>query len=228
MYERLGVEPTATITEIKAAFRNKAKLFHPDKTGDSSAEKFQQIQSAYETLADKQSRQVYDQMLIFTKACDFVTNLVIFPEELALTLEQMFDGGTYTCSSGVYDIPPGISAGMIHGKEGSPAPLAPLRIRQVPHTRFTREDDDLHIVIDVGLRDALLGTQLCMQGIDNARVHAVLPASSELPPKPVVVLGAGMIKYQGCGARGSLIIHCHVKLPQELTSCQKNLLHNFF
>ena len=35
-YKILGVRPNATLSEIKRAYREKAKLLHPDLTGDTS------------------------------------------------------------------------------------------------------------------------------------------------------------------------------------------------
>jgi len=59
-YDLLGVSRTASADEIKKAFRTKAHQFHPDKsTGD--AEKFKQINEAYQVLSDSEKRQQYDQ-----------------------------------------------------------------------------------------------------------------------------------------------------------------------
>jgi curved DNA-binding protein len=60
-YETLGVTDKATPEEIKAAFRKLAKQHHPDLGGD--ADKFQQINSAYEILSDPDKRAHYDYML---------------------------------------------------------------------------------------------------------------------------------------------------------------------
>lgn len=57
-YSILGVSKTATQDEIKRAYRKLAGQHHPDKGG--SKEKFQEIQSAYDTLSDVQRRQHYD------------------------------------------------------------------------------------------------------------------------------------------------------------------------
>lgn len=57
-YATLGVARTATADEIKQAFRRLASKYHPDKGGDTA--KFQQIQSAYNTLGDVEKRAVYD------------------------------------------------------------------------------------------------------------------------------------------------------------------------
>jgi DnaJ-class molecular chaperone len=57
-YQTLGVSPTANADEIKSAYRRLAGQHHPDKGGDT--QKFQEIQSAYDTLGDTQKRAAYD------------------------------------------------------------------------------------------------------------------------------------------------------------------------
>jgi len=57
-YDTLGVAENASPDDIKKAFRKLANQHHPDKGGDTN--KFQQIQSAYETLSDSNRRAQYD------------------------------------------------------------------------------------------------------------------------------------------------------------------------
>ena len=57
-YETLGVPKGASDAEIKRAYRKMAGQHHPDKGGDTI--KFQEIQSAYETLSDPVKRQQHD------------------------------------------------------------------------------------------------------------------------------------------------------------------------
>jgi curved DNA-binding protein len=57
-YQTLGVGKNATEAEIKKAYRAMASKHHPDKGGDTA--KFQEIQTAYETLSDPQKRQQHD------------------------------------------------------------------------------------------------------------------------------------------------------------------------
>lgn len=60
-YERLGVSKSASQDEIKA-YRKLSKQYHPDINKEASAEvKYKEIQEAYETLGDPQTRAAYDQ-----------------------------------------------------------------------------------------------------------------------------------------------------------------------
>jgi len=63
-YEILGVPRTATPEEIRTAFRKKAREYHPDVAKDKvkGAEKFKEVNEAYEVLSDPAKRAKYDQM----------------------------------------------------------------------------------------------------------------------------------------------------------------------
>ena len=57
-YEILGVPRGASDSDIKKAYRRLAGQHHPDKGGDTA--RFQEIQSAYETLSDPNKRAQHD------------------------------------------------------------------------------------------------------------------------------------------------------------------------
>jgi molecular chaperone DnaJ len=60
-YEVLGVSKTASAEEVKRAYRNLARKFHPDvNKASDAADKFKEIQSAYDVLSDENKRRQYD------------------------------------------------------------------------------------------------------------------------------------------------------------------------
>ncbi|HXH21324.1 MAG TPA: molecular chaperone DnaJ [Dehalococcoidia bacterium] len=60
-YETLGVPRNASADEIKRAFRRLAMQYHPDRNAEEgAAERFKEINEAYEVLSDSEKRAAYD------------------------------------------------------------------------------------------------------------------------------------------------------------------------
>src|SRR5579884_680973 len=74
-YAILGVKKTASEDEIRKAFRNLARKYHPDvNPGDKKAEeKFKEISEANEVLSDPKKRKIYDQVGFYSDNIDPAT-----------------------------------------------------------------------------------------------------------------------------------------------------------
>jgi len=106
LYKLLEVEKNASRNDIRKAHQKLARVHHPDRGGD--AEKFKEIQKAYEVLSDPEKRAKYDESgeegLERNDDFDFFRGWRTRPQHrrktknietpLKMTLEQLYGGVT--------------------------------------------------------------------------------------------------------------------------------------
>jgi DnaJ domain len=69
-YSLLGLHPSASVIDIRRAYRDLSKRYHPDTTELSTAvatAKFQQINEAYATLSNPERRLRYDMKIGYSR-----------------------------------------------------------------------------------------------------------------------------------------------------------------
>lgn len=81
LYEVLGIDKTATVSQIKAAHHKLAAKYHPDKV-KGMENKFQEMQTAYTILSDLDRRDRYDRTGRFD-------DIKVTPQVVQLMVEQM-------------------------------------------------------------------------------------------------------------------------------------------
>ncbi|MFN5854544.1 MAG: J domain-containing protein [Pseudanabaenaceae cyanobacterium] len=101
-YALLGINPWASEIEIRRAYRELSKLYHPDTTSLAPAvatAKFQAINAAYATLSNPERRSVYDRSIQFSRFSYFAHNGSATPSNLqtdqsdGLPTERPLSGG---------------------------------------------------------------------------------------------------------------------------------------
>jgi len=143
-YKVLGVSKTASVDDIKKAFRKLARKYHPDvNPGDKKAEeKFKEINEAYEVLSDPDKRRKYD------------TLGPNWQEQFG------FKPGAGRRSSGFSGSTPGFDSNFseffetLFGRAGAGAGAGGVRMREDPRRRA---GDNIEQPVEVTLQEAYTG-----------------------------------------------------------------------
>ncbi len=217
-YKILGVPKDATDKDIKKAYRQLARQYHPDThPGDKQAEEtFKEVNEAYEVLSDAEKRRTYDQFGSQWQQYqrgggnpqDFwqqwaaqgagargqgagPQTRTVSPEEF----EQMFGGGGFGGFSDFFETLFGrgqASGGFDAFRQAS---ARPTRGRDAEHS------------IDVTLEEAFAGTTRVLQ-IDGERIEVSIPRGVKTGSR-VRVAGKGAPGSAG-GAPGDLHLRVNV------------------
>ncbi|MBF2020687.1 MAG: J domain-containing protein [Hydrococcus sp. C42_A2020_068] len=108
-YAILGLHPSASAIEIRRAYREMSKRYHPDTTKLSlevAKAKFQQLNEAYATLSNPERRSLYDLKIGYSR-----WNVIQAPLDLERTAPQTWHQGSNSAYLDPTDRP--LSAGEI-------------------------------------------------------------------------------------------------------------------
>ena len=210
-YKILGVDRNIPQKDVRAAYRKRAKLFHPN---DPKAKaKFQALNEAYEVIGDPDKRAKYDQYGEKWREADaFQGGAGGFGGGGAGNPFGGFDFSQFSGSGGggfssfFQDLFGGRSQGRtMHWGSAAPHP----------------DEGQVSSTVNIDLYTALLGGDIIIR----------LPSGSKLrlKLKPVTQNGT-KVRLRGKGNRrsdgtmGDLIITYNIKLPDHLTPEQENLV----
>lgn len=197
-YQVLGVSRSASKDEIRKAFKQLARKYHPDvNKGDRGAEeKFKSLSEAYEVLSDDEKRKKYD---MFGSA-DFQG----FPG----------GGGTYTHTSGPFSGSGNVNFedlgdifGDLFGNMG-PSPFQRRRGRgATQRTAQPQKGRDFHYKIDLDFLEAVQGCEKNIR-VNNLTLKVKIPEGIHHGGK-IRLAGKGEPGLYG-GEHGDLYIETQV------------------
>lgn len=190
LYDVLGVPRDATADTIRSAYRKLARKHHPDvNPGDAKAEdRFKRVSTAYEVLSDDKRRAAYDEFgdeslqggFDANKAREYAKWQRARTEQRA----QRFDTG-----------PIEFDFSELFGRGGGRA--------------GPRRGQDLHVTVDMGLRDAVQGAEVAVEVPQQGTVRVRIPPGADTG-STIRVPGKGAPGATG-GPPGDLVIETEVR-----------------
>lgn len=201
-YDVLGVSRNATQDEIKSAYRDLARKYHPDINKEESAQsRFVEIQEAYDVLSDEQKKQMYDR---FGHAGEQVAGGRGGPRGSAQGVNVDFDmddlGSMFDSFFG------GRGASPFGGGGGGSARQGPRARRQQPKSPDVRHTIEIDFITAVtgGKRDITIQV-----GDQTNAVEVAIPAGIT-HGKKLRVRGVGHADSNRPGTKSDLILTVNI------------------
>ena len=216
-YKILGVDKTIPQKDVKKAYLKRAKQFHPDLHPDDpkAQAKFQALQEAYDVIGDPEKRRKYDQY-----------------GEQWREAEQFQGFGGQGGSSNPFG---GFDFSSFSGNGGFSSFFQDLFGRAgkagggfggftggAGSSGFGRQHSgEMNANVTIDLYTALLGGEIIVTLSNGQKLKLKIKPETQ-PGTKVRLRGKGY--GRGDGTFGDLIITYQVKLPQQLSERQKDLL----
>ncbi|XP_015179990.1 PREDICTED: dnaJ homolog subfamily B member 13-like [Polistes dominula] len=96
-----------------------------------------------------------------------------------------------------------------------------------PHETFQRKHSDLHMIVNVFLKEALTGITITVNTIDD-RIFRVPITSIITPDYRKIIKGEGLPLPDNPKEKGNLILNFHVEFPIYLSIISKDYVHKAF
>lgn len=173
-YDILGVDEDASAKEIKKAYRDLARKYHPDRNPDKpgAEERFKEIQEAYSVLSDEEKRKEYDARRRFGGGFGgFEGNggrrTYRSPEGFDVRFEQ--GGGGFEGFGGIGDIFNSFFGGRGGGGRD------PFTQRQQQRSRTRGGGRDVETTLRISFEDALRGGKREVTLPDGEKIRIDIP-----------------------------------------------------
>ena len=248
-YDILGVNKNATQDDIKKAYRNLSKKYHPDKNGGDDS-KFKEINEAYDTLGDETKRSQYDNPNPFGSGFGGFpggftwswNNMRQMPQNIEVHVEISMTEAYYGCNRNIrigsksfnIDIPKGVTTGkvIVYSGQGGKGydPLTgqekfgdlyvKVNVRSTDKM-YLNNDGSLEMMVAIDWIDAILGCDMELDVFDKV-VNIRVPKYTQNGGY-ILSAGNGFPKYKSNGYT-NLKVNFIVKMPKKLEQSQVDML----
>lgn len=242
-YDILGINKNATQDDIKKAYREMCKKYHPDRTGGDDT-KIKEVNEAYDTLSDENKKRIYDAQNSIGGSGGFNwfdASRFRLAEDIRMSISISIENAYYGCKHNIrvngkvyaVDIPKGTPNGKV------------LRIPNLGVSGYdiygNKKTGDLYVTVNVqntdnmtlgsnGLLevlcvidwiDAILGTEIEIKLFDKD-MKVRVPKYTQNGGYTIVG-GKGFHKYNSDEC-GSLKVNFLIRMPKSLTDDQVKAL----
>lgn len=240
-YKALGVSDTANADEIKKAYRDIAKKYHPDRNpGDKAAEeKFKAASEAYDTLGDTEKRAKYDRMRKLGYggggfgfggaggggAANEEMSYEEFMRRFGTPAQrERYSAGNKGASKGFGDFSiDDLFGNLFGGKKGKQNVPVTDEPQPTDDPFFKRKGNDAYVDLTINLAQALLGSKVRVRTPAGRKVTVTIAPGTE----PGKVLRIPTMGYPAGPSAGDMYIRVHVTIPKDLTEEQRTLAEQF-
>lgn len=216
-YKIMGIAKDTPQNEIKAAYRKRAKQFHPDLHPDDpkAKAKFQALNEAYSVLSDPDKRRKYDRYGEHWKNIGAEAGGGAHAYGEGGTGFEGFDFNQFA-GGGFSDFFNQIFGGAGgHRAHSSSFGFNPFGDAEAPHYA------DSECVVNIDMYTAILGGAVYVQTQEGDKLKLQIHPCTQ-PGSKVRLKNKGALLPNGM--RGNLIITFNVKFPESLSNRQKELL----
>ena len=226
-YKILGVDKTIPQKDVKKAYLKRAKQFHPDLHPDDpkAQAKFQALQEAYDVIGDPEKRKKYDQYGEQWKEAEQFQGFGGGGGAGGTNPFSGFDFSSFSGGGGFSSFfedlfgRKGQPGGGFGGFQGFGGNTGSSGFSRTSGHRTHSGEMNANVTID--LYTAMLGGEIIVTLSNGQKLKLKIKPETQ-PGTKVRLRGKGYDR--GDGTFGDLIITYQVKLPQNLSDRQKDLL----
>ena len=171
LYDILQLKSDCSLDDIKNAYRQLCKLYHPDRNPDNE-DKFLEIKKAYDILVDEELRKEYDLDIQCSPNCK--PQRINIKNNIELTLDECYYGciKKYRLFSGLYDVvvpqfsKPGDKI-YLEGLGWNGGDLELEIVVEKNNNYYLDSKLNLHYILEIDIWDSILGYECTLKVFDE-------------------------------------------------------------